>query len=324
MTLGKAGTEQACVHDLPTGSALLDTIQSHGNSEIDTASSYGEGSSEKMLGQLSLNARNLRIATKYYPIFGRAVPASWDQNLRHTPTGLRQNLDASLKALNTGKLNMWYLHAPGRSMPFAETFEAVNALHQQGIFARLGLSNYQAWEVAQICELCKANGWKQPDVYQEVYNALHRTVEPELFEFLRHYGISFYAYNPPAGGYLTDRYHRDTSEVEAGSRSDPERFQGQAFRKRYWNEAYFGALEDLRAVAVRFGLSEAECALRWLMHHSKLEGVHGDAVIVGASSVHHLEANLLDLEKCRLPEEVVKTIDADWGRCKGVASNYWH
>jgi aflatoxin B1 aldehyde reductase len=157
-----------------------------------------------------------------------------------------------------------------------------------------------------------------------VYNALHRAVEPELFECLRHYGISFYAYNPLAGGYLTDRYHRDTAEVEAGSRFDPERFQGQAFRKRYWNEAYFGALEELRAVAGGFGLSEAECALRWLMHHSKLEGGRGDAVIVGVSYVHHLEANLLDLEKGGLPEEVVSALDAGWGRCRGVASNYWH
>jgi aflatoxin B1 aldehyde reductase len=60
------------------------------------------------------------------------------------------------------------------------------------------------------------------------------------------------------------------------------------------------------------------------MHHSKLEGGHGDAVIVGASSVHHLEANLLDSEKGRLPAEVVRSLDAGWERCKGVASNYWH
>jgi aflatoxin B1 aldehyde reductase len=324
MTLGKPNTEQARVHDLPTASALLTTFQSHSHSEIDTASSYGEGSSEAMLGQLDCPTRNLQISTKYYPTFNRAVPGTWDPNLRHTPTGLRSNLKASLKALNTDKLDIWYLHAPDRSTPFAETFEAVNTLHQENLFARLGLSNYQAWEVAQICELCASHNWKKPDVYQGVYNALHRAVEPELFPCLRHYNIAFYAYNPLAGGYLTDRYHRDTAEVEAGSRFDPERFQGRAFRKRYWNEAYFGALEGLRGVAGGFELSEAECALRWLMHHSKLEGGRGDAVIVGASSVHHLEANLLDLEKGKLPEEVVRALDAGWEKCKGVASNYWH
>jgi aflatoxin B1 aldehyde reductase len=40
--------------------------------------------------------------------------------------------------------------------------------------------------------------------------------------------------------------------------------------------------------------------------------------------VHHLEGNLLDLEKGELPEEVVRALDAGWERCKGVASNYWH
>ena len=139
-----------------------------------------------MLGQLDLGARNLQISTKYYPTFNRAVPGTWDPNLRHTPAGLRSNLEASLAALNTDKLDIWYLHAPDRSTPFAETFEAVNTLHQEGLFTRLGLSNYQAWEVAQIYELCKSHNWRKLGVYQGVYNTLHRAVEPELFPCLRH------------------------------------------------------------------------------------------------------------------------------------------
>jgi hypothetical protein len=51
------------------------------------------------------------------------------------------------KALRTGKLEMWYLHAPDRTTPFTETFEAVNTLYEEGLFDRLGISNYQAWEV---------------------------------------------------------------------------------------------------------------------------------------------------------------------------------
>lgn len=324
MTLGAAGKEQARIHDLSTASELLTTFQSHGHSEIDTASSCGEGTSETMLGSLELQERNLTVSTKYYPTFGRAVPESWDKTQRHTPEGLRSNLTSSLRALKTDKVDIWYLHAPDRSTPFAETFEAVDELYREGLFARLGLSNYQAWEVAQISELCRANEWKTPDVYQGVYNALHRGVEAELFACLRHYGMAFYAYNPLAGGYLTDRYTRETSEIEVGSRFDPERFQGRAFRRRYWNDAYFDALEGLRTVAKRVDLSEAECALRWLVHHSKLDGGMGDVIIVGASSVGHLESNLVDLEKGELPEEVVRVLDEGWEGCKGVSSDYWH
>lgn len=97
MTIGRSGAEQARVHDLPTASALLDVLQSHGHSEIDSASSYGEGSSETMLGQLHWQSRQLLMATKYYPTAGRAVPATWDNTLRHTPDALRKNLTLSFQ-----------------------------------------------------------------------------------------------------------------------------------------------------------------------------------------------------------------------------------
>lgn len=108
--------------------------------------------------------------------------------------------------------------------------KAVNDLYKEGYFTRFAISNYQAWEVAQICEMCKANGWVMPSVYQGVYNALHRSVEAELFPCLRHYKMGFYAYNPLAGGYLTDRYHRDDKDDdhEAGSRFDPNKWQGKS------------------------------------------------------------------------------------------------
>ncbi|VTJ50722.1 Hypothetical predicted protein [Marmota monax] len=69
----------------------------------------------------------------------------------------------------------------------------------QGKFLELGLSNYAAWEVAEICTLCKSNGWILPTVYQGMYNATTRQVETELFPCLRQFGLRFYAFNPLAG-----------------------------------------------------------------------------------------------------------------------------
>jgi aflatoxin B1 aldehyde reductase len=202
--------------------------------------------------------------------------------------------------------------------------KAVNDLYQEGKFSRLGISNYMAWEVAQICELCRANDWIQPVVYQGVYNALHRSVEPELFPCLRKYNMAFYNYNPLAGGYLTDRYHRETQDLEEGSRFDPNRWQGKMYRGRYWNDSYFDALDLLRPVAKKHGLTEAECALRWMTHHSLLKREHGDSVIIGASSTKHIEQNLIDLEKDALPEEVVQALDKGWDGCKAISGKYWH
>lgn len=279
-----------------------------------------------MLGDLNWQKRGLVMETKYYPTYGKPGPDNWDKSLRHTPAMLRDNLQKSLAALQTSKVDLWYLHGPDRSTPYAETMRAVNDLYQEGLFTRFGLSNYQAWEVAQISELCIANNWVRPTVYQGVYNALHRSVEPELFPCLRHYGISFYNYNPLAGGYLTSRYHRsdDETSIEKGARFDPNRWQGKMYRTRYWNEAYFDALDLLRPVAEEFGLTEAECALRWMMHHSELKADMGDGVIIGASSTKHMESNMLDFEKGPLPAEVVAALDKGWDGCRAISGRYWH
>jgi aflatoxin B1 aldehyde reductase len=191
---------------------------------------------------------------------------------------------------------------------------------------RFGISNYTSWEIAQICEICDRNGWIKPIAYQGVYNVLHRAVEAELFPCPRKYGLAFYEFNPLAGGYLTSRYTGDMvdGELEEGSRFDPNRKRGQNYRKGYWNEAYFDALDILRPVAKKHGLSEAECALRWITNHSLLKREYGDAIIIGASSATQLEENLVNLEKGPLPEEVVKAFDDGWERVKGVCANYWH
>lgn len=216
--------------------------------------------------------------------------------------------------------------SPHSTTPYAETLQAVNELHKEGLFTRFAISNYPAWEVAQICELCDRNNWIKPSVYQGVYNALHRSVEPELFACLRHYGLAFYAYNPLGGGFLTGQYHRETkdAEIEAGARFDASKWQGKMYRARYWNDAYFDALDLLRPVAEKHGLTVAECALRWMTHHSLLKRELGDAVIIGASSTKHMETNMVDLEKATLPDDVLKALDEGWDRVKGLSIKYWH
>lgn len=112
---------------------------------------------------------------------------------------------------------MWYLHAPDRTTPFEVTLKAVDDLYKEGKFKRFGLSNYMScvcffsphafetcslvpiltsWEVVEVVGICKANGYIQPTIYQGIYNAMHRKVEPELFPCLRKFGIAFYEYNP--------------------------------------------------------------------------------------------------------------------------------
>lgn len=282
---------------------------------------YGGGSSEEYLGQLKWQQRGIIMDTKLSPR-RRLQPGV--KSYTHKRDDLKPALQESLDALQTDKVDMWYLHAPDHETPYAETLEAVNDLYKAGYFKRFGISNYAAWEVAQICELCDRHGWKRPDVYQGVYNALHRAVEPELFPCLRRYGIAFYEFNPVAGGMLTDRYQRDTKEHEEGSRFDPGRTQGANYRGRYWNDAYFDALDVIRPVAKKLGLTTAEAAVRWVSHHSLMKREHGDAVIIGASGAAQLEENLTNLEKGPLPDEMVKAFDDGWAMVKGICRPYFH
>lgn len=133
---------------------MVDIFLSYGHNEIDTARVYGKGSSEEYLGQLqpSYTERGVVMDTKLYP--GNMTGVM----ITHTADGLRKHLDLSLQALKVDKVDMFYLHGPDRTTPYEETFAMCDVLHKEGKFDRLGLSNYMAWEVAYIQEICIKNG----------------------------------------------------------------------------------------------------------------------------------------------------------------------
>lgn len=324
MTIGAPGKEGARVHTVEDTTDLLDVFQKHGHVEIDNARTYGGGTSEEMLAAAEWQKRGLTMETKLYPTAGKNMgwltPESWS----HEPESLRAGLMASLKALKTEKLDMWYLHGPDRNTPFEATLGEVDKLHKEGYFDRFGISDYMCWEVAQMNEICLKNNWIRPTVYQGIYNALHRGIELELIPCLRHYGMSLYSFQPLAGGFLTSKYKRDDTQFEEGSRFDPKRSQGKLHQGRYFNDHYFDALDIIRPVAKKHGLTEAECALRWLQFHSQMKKELGDAIIIGASSAKQLEANLLDLEKGQLPEDVVTALNEGWEQVRGVCPRYFH
>ena len=180
-----------------------------------------------------------------------------------------------------------------------------------------------AWEVAQICEICIANNWVHPTVYQGIYNSLNRTIEAELLPCLRHYNMGFYAYNPLGGGFFTGGFTKE-GEVEKGSRFDPNRLVGKMYRARYFRDEYFEAMDLIKPVAEKHGLTLAEVALRWMTHHSQLGREFPDAILIGASNTRHIEQNLKDLEKPGLPKEVIEALDAGWEMVKPLTGKYWH
>lgn len=210
-------------------------------------------------------------------------------------------------------------------MPFAETLEAVNKLHKAGKFVNFGISNFTAYEVAEIVLTCKYNGWVRPTVYQGMYNCITRNIEPELFVACRRYGLDIVVYNPIAGGLFSGKVKSKDLVPESGRFSDVSSAQGGNYRDRYFRESTFKALQLVERATEKHGLSMIETALRWTVHHSKLKIKDGnDGILIGISSVAQLEDNLTNLEKGPLPEEVVAALDEAWQVSKADSTEYWH
>lgn len=162
MTFGPDEKTGARVTSLDEYNKHLDYFQQQGFNEVDTARAYIGGAQEAFTANAKWKDRGLKLATKVYP----KTPGD------HKPDALRKSFETSLRELGTDQVDIFYLHAADRSVPFDETLEAVNQLHKEGKFVQLGLSNYTAFEVAEIVTLCNERGWVRPTIYQAMYNAI--------------------------------------------------------------------------------------------------------------------------------------------------------
>ena len=296
--------------------SILDHLQKEGFSEIDTARNYIGGEQESFTRDAGYQNRGLTIATKAYP----NTPGM------HAPDKLEESLDKSLKELGTDCVDIFYLHAPDRSLPFTEPLKKCDEMHKKGKFVQLGLSNFTAFEVAEIVMHCKHNNWVRPTIYQGMYNAITRGIEAELIPTCRRYGIDVVVYNPVAGGIFSGKYKTASMPAEGRFADSGNAKTAANYRKRYFKDATFEALRMIEPVVEKHGLTLLETAFRWMRHHSQLNVKDGgnDGIIVGVSSEEQLVQNLKDLEKGPLPEEVLQVLDEAWLVCKPTTANYWH
>lgn len=296
--------------DEPESARMLDLFHHSGHEELDTAYQYNQGGTERLLGELLSGDRKdrFRLATKVNP---------WDMD-GLKPSVVSEQFTESLKRLRVDSVDLLYLHAPDPDTPIIETLEVCWGAYRSGKFRRFGLSNYAAWQVAEIVEICRARGWMIPTVYQGLYNALNRDVERELLVCLRNYGISFYAYNPLAGGMLTGKHASLDGEPPPG------RFENNpAYLSRYWKADHFAALEAFTSACRDCSIPPAQAALRWLVHHSGMSTDHGDGVIVGASAFGHLEQNIRAIGEGGLPKTVTDALDSGWDAVRADCFPYF-
>jgi aflatoxin B1 aldehyde reductase len=308
--------------DEPTDGLLagLQRLQQSGLLEVDVARIYGEA----MLSR-ALTAAPPVLADQIIVNTKASVRTFRDDTIL-SYDGVKRQLNLSLTAIGRDKVNIFYLHQPDPRALLDDSLRAVNELHQQGMFAEFGLSNFPAWQVMQIFYKCQAEGYVLPTVYQGHYNPLVRQLEAELIPALR-------ACMPPclfpaptaspttptsrcadlAAGMLGMRLHC-YSPLEAGLLGDTRSPRGKPLSERLTGAppGLVRALRRIDAACAAAGLPKQQCVMRWFFNHSALEP--GDAIINGASTIEQLGANLdsLDGGSGPLPVELVAEIDGSW------------
>ena len=292
MTFGGQCDEQTSVR-------MIERCLDAGINFFDTANAYTGGTSETILGR-ALKGRRHRVvlASKVANKVGDAP----DQKGLSRPA-IRRAIEESLKRLEADYLDLYYMHLPDYSTPIEESLAAMDELVKEGKVRHIALSNYAAWQVAQMQSVAEKHSYQPIVVSQPMYNLLARGIEQEFLPMSKEFGIANVVYNPLAGGLLTGKHN--AAEPIQGSRFD----KNKMYLDRYWHTDDFSAVDAVRDIAQKSGRSMVSLALCWQLHHTSI-----DCVILGASKLEQLDQNLAAAEEGPLDAETLAAIDKVWER----------
>ena len=287
---------------------MVDMCLEAGINFFDTANIYNGGESERIVGNALKGRRGkVVLASK---VRGKMGDAPDDVGLSRR--AMRKALEASLKSLQTDYLDLYYLHMPDYDVEIAETLETMAEFVQEGKVRFPAISNYAAWQVMQILLICEKQGYPTPYISQPMYNLLARSIEEEYLPFCMEYQIAVIPYNPLAGGILTGK-HESAAPPTSGTRFDGNKM----YLDRYWHSDYFQAVREVGVIASDAGITLVELAFRWLLSQSIV-----DSVILGASRLGQLEANLKACEGKPLDDVTLARCTDVWKQLRGVTPKY--
>jgi aryl-alcohol dehydrogenase-like predicted oxidoreductase len=293
--------------DEATARRMVDLCLDRGINFFDTANAYTKGQSEIVLGNV-LKGRRDKV------VLGSKVGMATGFPAEASPLSKKSilaNIDATLERLQTDYLDLYYMHLPDYQAPIEETLAAFDEVVRAGKVRYPATSNFAAWQVLETIAISEKHGYKAPYVSQPMLNLLARGIEQEYTPFCGKYGVSMIVYNPLAGGMLTGKQHRD--RPIAGTRFDA----NQMYLDRYWHPAYFDAVDGIQAIAQKAGRASIELSFNWLLYHTP-----ADVVLVGASKIEQLEANLDVFDRGPLDAETVAALDQVWQNLRGVTPKY--
>ena len=269
--------------DEPSAHALADRFVEAGGNFLDTSNIYNEGKSETMLGSW-LKSRNNRaqlvIASKVFFPAGKG-PNDTGLSRKH----ILEQIDASLRRLQTDYIDLYQTHCWDASTPLEETLRALDDLVRLGKIRYIGASNYTASQLTRAIMLSKMHNWVNFDCLQPEYSLLVRSTEWELLPLCRAEGIGVIAWSPLAGGWLTGKYRR-------GQPPPPDSRVGRVDRwddlpEQRESERTWQIIDALIEVSRECGKPPSQVALNWLVQQPGVT-----APIIGARTLAQLEDNL--------------------------------
>lgn len=261
--------------------AVVDAAIDCGITLFDTSDSYGDpqGASEEALGAaLKANGRrdDVIVATKFGNPMGGSNGPDWDA--RGSRRYIVRAVEASLRRLDTDRVDLYQIHRPDPQTPIGETLSALDDLVQAGKVLYIGSSNFAGWRVADAAWTA-STGHLTPFVSaQNEYSLLERSVERDVVPACVRFGVGLLPYFPLANGLLTGKYRRDS--IPPGSRLSLDRFAG------YLAQAPWDTIEMLETYAKERSLSMLEVAIGGLAAQPAVA-----SVVAGATHPDQVRAN---------------------------------
>jgi aryl-alcohol dehydrogenase-like predicted oxidoreductase len=268
-----------------------------GGNFIDTAATYGDGDSERVIGGLIgtlFNRDEVIIATKAGISFSdgvRKVDAS-----RHS---LIAELDRSLNRLGTDFVDVWQINNWDELTPLDDTLSALDYAYTTGRARYVGISNYSGWQLARAATKQQSNSMKAPlTTVQGEYSLLNRSAEYELIDAAIECGLGFLAWAPLARGVLTGKYRKG---IPSDSRGAAPHFAKHI--EPYLDSRSTKIVEAVAVAAEGLGFSPIEVALAWVRD---APGV--TTALIGARTGAQLRG-VLKSEEISLPDIVRTALD---------------
>ena len=267
-----------------------------GGNFIDSASHYGDGDAERVIGGLIgtlFKREDVVISTKAGSTYVDGTLAT--DNSR---TALMSSLDKSLTRLGTNYVDIWMIQSwDANWQESAQLEDALSALdwaYSSGRARYVGISNFNGWQSARAISLQEANTAKAPiTVLQNEFSLLNRSVESDSLQCAAALNSGFIAWSPLGRGVLTGKYRNG---IPADSRAATPHFA--PFIEPYLNEKSRRIVEAVSVAAQGLGYSPLEVALAWVRD---FPGVTSS--VVGARTGAQLQG-ILASEEIELPEVV--------------------